>query len=294
LPKLNFLLSYLRFDKDNLELLRRQGRQRFDGFIIDSGAFSAWNSGVKIELDDYCRFLDSIAWLRPFHAVVLDVFGDPEASRRNYDIMKSRGYDVMPVFTRGDTDEALEAYYADTDYVMFGGIVTGSKNANYVKWFLDANRGRKIHLLGFVNMKFIKTYRPTSADSSAWVSGGQYACLDLYRGQGEMLRLDRKAMTKPPSKEVAAMLRGVGLQPGEYIHLGKQTCWETMSWKFEGADWSKPIPGMHVFTTVLGHVKRGIEIEKKLGTKIYHAGGVAMVNNLLFKGYDFLVDRRAI
>ena len=139
--KLNVLVAYPYFSQSTREVLEANaGTYRL---IVDSGAFTAWNTGKEIKLDDYCAFLDTIAHLRPFHAVQLDVFGDPEASQRNYETMVSRGYDVMPVFTRGESPEQLEHLYTLTDYIMFGGIVIGGKNRNYIKWFVNANKGRK-------------------------------------------------------------------------------------------------------------------------------------------------------
>lgn len=175
---LNVLVAFPYWGALVTEQLKTLDRSEYR-LIVDSGAFSAWNRGAKIELDDYCRFLDSISQFRPFYAVQLDVFGDPEASFRNLMVMRERGYDVMPVHTRGDSVEMLNRYYEMTDYIMFGGIVVGSENRGYVKWWLQQNQGRKAHWLGFVDVPFIKVYRPESADSTSWMTANIYGLLRL-------------------------------------------------------------------------------------------------------------------
>lgn len=290
--KLSLLLAYPYFDDDNHRLLKSVPRDWFR-LIVDSGAFSAWNSGKPIKLDDYCRFLDSLENLRPFHAVQLDVVGDGEATARNYEIMKERGYDVMPVFTRGDTATRLDDYYATTDYIMVGGIVAKEKNQNYVKWFCEQNKGRKAHWLGFVNIPFIKVYKPESVDSSAWFSGSVYGTMSLYRGKGELVQLARADLAKAPSPETRALFRGVGIEPGQFCHLAKDVTW-SRPWGYDGRRWDKPAPGMVQFVSTLSHIRRSIEVEKRLGTKVYLACSNAKVNEMLFRAYEYLGERHLL
>jgi len=92
LNKINILIAYPYFSKAVIKKLREMERCEYR-LIVDSGAFTAWNTGKKIELDDYCKFLDSISEFAPYRAVQLDVLGDPEKSWVNYKIMKERGQD---------------------------------------------------------------------------------------------------------------------------------------------------------------------------------------------------------
>lgn len=182
--KLNILIAYPYFNNQILETLKNADIDY--NLIIDSGAYSVWNSGKTITLDEYCSFLDKISKeIKITKAVQLDVFGNPEQTIINYDKMLQRGYDVMPVFTRGDTLETLEYFYSKTDYIMFGGIVIGGKNTNYIKWFIENNKGRKAHWLGFANNKFVKYFKPYSVDSSTMLISGQgFGRLDLYNFKG--------------------------------------------------------------------------------------------------------------
>ena len=102
--KLYILIAYPYFNNRMYSYLLER-RKKYNDFelIIDSGAFTAWNTGINISLDNYCKFLDSISSLEPFHAVQLDVVGNPDETYKNYLNMRDRGYDVMPVFTRGSS-----------------------------------------------------------------------------------------------------------------------------------------------------------------------------------------------
>lgn len=291
--KINFLLSYPYFDsKENLELMSRIPRNSYR-LIVDSGAFTAWNSGKEIRLDDYCRFLDKISGLQPFHAVQLDVIGNAEKSFENLKIMKSRGYDVMPVFTRGESLDMLEAYYQMTDYIMFGGVAFGSKNKNYVKWFLERNKGRKAHWLGFVKIPYVKHYRPESVDSSSWSGSARFGGIHLYDGKGEIKAVDKKTFVSKLDNEMMIALNRIGLDVKEIKMLLKDSCW-SRPWRFTGEDWSIPKEGMVQFVSTCSHLLRSYEVEKKIKTKIYLAGGMVQVNRTIFWALEFLKSRRVI
>ena len=81
--KLNLLVAYPYFSQKIRETLSKHDPDTFR-LIIDSGAFSAWNSRKVIEFDDYCRFLDTIPSHWDYKAVQLDVFGDPVKTLENY------------------------------------------------------------------------------------------------------------------------------------------------------------------------------------------------------------------
>lgn len=287
---LNLLIAFPYF-KGNDVLLRKIPRQQYR-LIIDSGAFTAWNTGKPIHLDDYCRFLDSIEWLRPFHAVQLDVFGQPEASFKNLRIMQSRGYDVMPVFTRGESLELLEEYYRMTDYIMFGGIVIGGKNEGYVKWFLNKNKGRKCHWLGFVNIPFMKKYKPESVDSSSWSSSARFGNLGLYMGAGKIKTFNKYDFKRRPKKEILDGIHRVGLDESHARFLAYEESWSGAVWTFkQTATWNKQQTGMSQFVSTCSHLLRANEVERNLGTKVYLAGNNPIVNAHLFMAQEWLIEK---
>ncbi len=129
--KLNILVAFPYFSQQVYRFLMDKDPSTFR-LIVDSGAFTAWNTGKHISMEDYCKFLKTIPSHWEYKAVQLDVYGNPEQTYTNYLRMLDAGYkDVMPVFTRGDTIERLEEFYSYTDYIMFGGIAIGGENKNY-------------------------------------------------------------------------------------------------------------------------------------------------------------------
>lgn len=288
MSKLNILIAYPYFKNNIFNLLKQRITELNDiRLIIDSGAFTAWNTGKKIELDDYCKFLDKIQDLHPFKAVQLDVFGDPEKSYKNFLIMKDRGYDVMPVFTRGESLERLEELYKHTDYIMFGGIVIGGKNKNYAKWFLERNKGRKCHWLGFVKMDFIKKYKPESVDSSSWLSGGRFGNLGLYAGNGNLATVSKKVFAQKLPNNIISLLHRNGVSDAEIHYLTHNQAW-VGSGNYNPKNGLKSLAMM---ICTMGNVIRGIDVEKKIGTKIYLAVANSNLMEMIFQAKDTLITR---
>jgi len=238
--------------------------------IIDSGAFTAWNTDKKIEINEYCDFLKKVQLIAPFKAIQLDVFGDPKRTAENYKIMKDHGLDVMPVFTRGDSLDKLESMYQDTDYVMLGGVAFGAGNANYVKWFSNNNKKRKCHWLGFVDMNFIKEYRPESVDSSSWKSGAMFGNVSVYAGNGLIKTYGRSDLTsgKCDINEFKRYLAALQLGPNAFSNLLVKESWSSWGTGIENRV-DVPVKGLSQRISTISHLLRSFEVEKKLGTKIY-------------------------
>lgn len=292
--KLNLLVAYPYFSQKIRETLSKHDPDTFR-LIIDSGAFSAWNSRKVIEFDDYCRFLDTIPSHWDYKAVQLDVFGDPVKTLENYYRMLDKGYDyVMPVFTRGDSLETLESLYENTDYIMFGGIVVGGKNTNYIKWFTEQNKDRKVHWLGYNNTEFIKHFKPTSVDSTAWNNGQKYGALDLYKGFGTFVNTTRKDWIEKPTDRMIKLVSQLGIEPKHYRKLGYKEAWQggghhytTDTNEFDGK-----LRGLSTCIQTRSHLKRGLDIEKNLGTKVYFAVGNNSQINVLFMSMNELKKRK--
>ncbi len=115
-PILNVLVAYP-YVKDGMikEMtpLINSGHIRW---LLDSGAFTAHNSGKDITLDEYCRFLDRLP-VKPWRYFMLDVIGNPDATWNNYQKMLSRGYKPVPIFTYGSDLQLVDEYYKTSDYI---------------------------------------------------------------------------------------------------------------------------------------------------------------------------------
>lgn len=215
--------------------------------LIDSGAFTAYNTGTVITLDDYCQFLTNMRQHGDFRYVQLDVFGDPQGTFDNYIEMRNQGFtEAIPVFTRGDSLERLDELYSYTDYIMFGGIVIGTGNREYIKWFLENNHGRSCHWLGFVDMPFIKAYRPTSVDSSSWNCSARFGTIPSYAGNGNLQSF------KKTEKQRAAH------------YYQKESVYDLLvNCETSAKDWFS----MGAYP----HIHRAYDVQQGIGTKIYQA-----------------------
>lgn len=287
--KLNILVAFPYFSKKVFEFLMQQDPSTFR-LIVDSGAFTAWNTGKQISMEKYCAFLKTIPSEWEYKAVQFDVYGNPEKTYANYMTMLDIGFkDVMPVFTRGDTVEKLEEFYTYTDYIMFGGIAIGGENRNYVKWFCEVNKNRRAHWLGFVNVPFIKHYRPYSVDSSSAHGASRYGNLQYYVGAGALKSINRKICRSKLPNNVIHYLVKSGFTLKEILDLQKDDAWQGGA-----ATPNSNVKGLASFITITNHTLRAIDLENNLGTQIYLACANSEQLANVFDSLKLLKERKVI
>jgi hypothetical protein len=150
---------------------KRQG-MRFRNWSLDSGAYTAWNIGKEVDLDEYISFCKRMAKSDPslVEIIALDVIGCAKGSLKNSLKMKSEGVDAMPVFHIGDDFGILKEYMAGWDKVglscRFGEPVKESLRF-YDKCFA-AGWPKKFHSFGWVSDKMLFDYPFHSSDASSW------------------------------------------------------------------------------------------------------------------------------
>ena len=241
-------------------------------WFLDSGAFTAWKSGKSIKLDDYCKFLDSLP-LKPWRYFTLDVVGDHLKTMANYREMLKRGYTPMPIFTPGQPLDDLEEYYETSDLVGFGGIATKSSNAtrNYIALVMQLAKGRKVHLLGYTSVEWLKIFRPYSCDSSSWNAGSaRFGQLALYMGGGRFKTMVRDEFVKKPSQELLRRIEWFGVDPMRLQNA---------------EEWRNTLQGSSAMiqVSVASWVSLAWDIEKNLNTKLFLAlGGRQQLSVILY------------
>ncbi len=149
--------------------------------FLDSGAYSAFTKGIKIDIYEYIDFI------KKYHDKIeiyanLDVIGDAEATFENQKIMEKEGLNPLPCFHYGEDIKYLIRYIKDYDYIALGGMVPiSSKDLSY--WldnlfssYIPAET--KIHGFGLTSLKLMLRYPWYSVDSTSWVMtsrmGGVY------------------------------------------------------------------------------------------------------------------------
>lgn len=250
--RLNVLVAYPYLNAPMLEALQSCGPQL--RFLLDSGAFTAWKTGKPIQLDDYCRFLDTLP-IKPWRYFLLDVIGDPEATLRNYETMLRRGYTPVPIFTRGEDPSVLEDFYKTSDVVGIGGLVGTRGNKGFVRGIMKRIGARKVHWLGFANLDFLRVYRPYMCDSTAWANGERYGEIRLYMGRGRFKPVNRQHCAKKLDSAVLQRIRDLGVDP---YSLASEQGWR----------------GAHAPIRTLNArngVALTVDVERHLGTRMFLA-----------------------
>ena len=167
------LLSYFYYrSKGIAQLIKKIGYLPI--IRLDSGAFSAFNTGRNISPIDYMNFIDeNEAYIDDY--IALDVIGDPELTRRYYEIMRYKGYSPIPVFHYGD-DEKYLRYYLDKGHttVALGGTAMMRSKPTVAAWCSDITGkypGIEFHLLGSSSRQITDKAALASCDSSTWIVG---------------------------------------------------------------------------------------------------------------------------
>lgn len=145
--------------------------------FLDSGAFSAWNKGVEINIQDYIAFIKKHRKYISLYAV-LDVIGDAEGTWKNQQIMEAAGLSPLPCFHFGEPFRYLERYIDEYDYIALGGLARKGVRSELFD-FLDKcfdvicdEKGFpkiKVHGFGVTGMKAMKRYPWYSVDSTSWL-----------------------------------------------------------------------------------------------------------------------------
>jgi hypothetical protein len=172
----NVLSSFFYYKKGNFREYYLKNRHWYDNFFMDSGAFSFDNLGVKIDIDEYinCIKKDEIK-----HYSVLDVIGDPKATRENYLYMKSKDLDPVPCFHINTDIDYLDFYLEECDKLAIGGMVQAQNIHHNLKkiWSKILNQDRKIQVHGFgvSNPSLAVSYPWHSIDSSSYCAITKFA-----------------------------------------------------------------------------------------------------------------------
>lgn len=171
------LYSYFHLIETGGEIVKQNKIELF----LDSGAFSAWTRGAKIDIHEYVDFIKQHEEAIDVYAN-LDVIGDASATYKNQKIMEKAGLHPIPVFHQGEPEKYLERYTKKYDYIAIGGLVGISSHA-LVRWlermwdsYLTDSEGLpivKVHGFGLTSLRLMFRYPWYSVDSTSWVVTGR-------------------------------------------------------------------------------------------------------------------------
>lgn len=165
------LISYFYFKNRHLcEFIKEIGYQ--PEILLDSGAYSAFNKSKNIAPIDY---MDWVSANKDFinNYIALDVIGKPSTTKNYYNLMKSEGFNPIPVYHYGAPLEYLEWYISqDEIYIALGNTVPISDKGRVAQWInylIIRYPGIKFHLLGSSSEVIQSVKGLESADSSSWI-----------------------------------------------------------------------------------------------------------------------------
>lgn len=159
--------------------------------FLDSGAFSAFNIGAEINIDEYCNYIKAnIDILRvedgDVMASVLDGIGDPLKTWQNQQYMERQGAKPLPCFHYAEDTKYLDWYLKYYSYITIGGMVGKTKH-QLTTWLdriwnnhiLDGS-GKprvKVHAFGITSVDIMERYDWHSCDSSSWIQAASFGSI---------------------------------------------------------------------------------------------------------------------
>lgn len=147
-------------------------RQKFNinEWCLDSGAFSAWQSGKTIELQEYIETCHTVDACEIFG---LDVIGDPKATRLNLEKMWEEDIQAIPTFHYGSNWKQLKWAVEHSDKIALGGMarVRDSQRIPWIEQCFARAWPKKIHGFGLSSVKALGCAPFHSVDSTSWEFG---------------------------------------------------------------------------------------------------------------------------
>lgn len=162
-------------------------------FFLDSGAFSAFTKGAKIDVYEYCNFIKKYEDVITYYSV-LDDITSAEKTLENQKIMEAEGLEPIPCFHYNEDTKYLEYYLENYNYISLGGMVPVSAKAlapwldnmfaNYI-CDKDGYPKVKVHGFGLTIAHLMFRYPWYSVDSTSWKRTGIYGHIFIpkfYKG----------------------------------------------------------------------------------------------------------------
>lgn len=152
------------------EASERTGPIRAKKFMLDSGAYSAWNAGVSVDIDALVKESKKPRWTE---SVALDVIGSPEGSLKNALYMKACGSNAFPVFHYGEPWDLLKEYKKHFWKVGLSCLL-GEPLAKSKKWLEQCFAHAwpcRFHSFGWTSRDILMSFPFHSADASTWEMG---------------------------------------------------------------------------------------------------------------------------
>ena len=244
LKNVNVMYSYYHGRKRISELMAMARKYRW-GTFVDSGAFSAFTSGVEVDLQEYIEFCHQ--WKDRFDVIAsLDVIGDWKKTAENHQVMRKEGIESIPTFHIGEPYSALRRMVQDDEYIALGIAGRQSERSLMFNWLtkcfsIIAHERPKCRVHGFALTGFdvMDSFPWYSVDSSSWIQLSRYAKIAVHKKDGLSIygREDREwlqdnmkyTLTVPDNLEELFIPRKGSSQQGMALRRHNARCFLEMS-----------------------------------------------------------------
>lgn len=164
----------------------------FRDWVMDSGAFSAFNSGAEIKLQDFIdcckRYRERDPSLTEIYA--LDVIGDWKASLHNTEEMWRQGVEAIPCYHWGEPWDVLVGMARDYPKVALGGVAqlrSPQKVRDWVGQCFARIWPKKVHGFAMGTEKAIMSMPFHSTDATNWELRPRKFGIYDYFGRGSRI-----------------------------------------------------------------------------------------------------------
>lgn len=173
--------------------LENRHRYYYRNWVMDSGAFSAHNSGVTIDLRAYIDCCKKLQAEDPtlVEVYALDVIGDWKSSIKNTEEMWKQGVQAIPCFHANEPWNVLIGLCKDYPKVALGGIAL-AKAKRKMEWAGQCFARvwpKKLHGFGFGSETAVLSFPWHSTDATNWEIGPvKYGQWRAFGGQRVSVR----------------------------------------------------------------------------------------------------------
>ena len=263
--------AYLRKQKQHdIDWIVNSHRTHGVELLLDSGAFTAFNAGHEIALDEYMAFLRKYG-KSFFGYIQLDKIQDPAGSEENLRAMINEGLKPIPVHVLGDTRERMDELFALSDWVALGGFRRPHRGAapkSYIVEKMRWARQRSVHWLGYTNRGMLQALKPYSCDCSSWNRGHRYGLLDMYLGNGRWVtvtRVEKKSflLTEP----IIRLLNDCGFSADDF--------YDDKNWARNAKDGVAGSEFLTMAVAAMSWCRYILDVRKVFGTRLFLASSLA-------------------
>lgn len=220
-----------------------------DYLLLDSGAFSAWAVGAKIDVAEYADWISAVKEqsgkrIKRIEAINLDVITNRtdspkvvtealKKSMENLYYLKSRGHNVLPVHHQFEPYSVLAEYQKEFDFICIS--PNNREHTNSKRKYLDncfslIKATRKTHGLAVTAEELMWRYPWFSVDSSIVQTPYRYGRIGLKK-----MRHVGTTEKQGASRNEAYLIR---LAHETIKHLIKTADTATALWKRRGVEWT--------------------------------------------------------